>query len=141
MRIYRVNFLYYNLFFSKKQVKYCDAVYQFLLLYYIDNCLFLCEMSTDCGTVIAMVFRNKCLTKQRKCDIILSLSGCGAVGSALPWGGRGRPFKSGHSDQARFCRDPERLSCRFAWEFFCFHRLDKVRKPAYNRGRKRNVML
>lgn len=27
------------------------------------------------------------------------LSGCGAVGSALPWGGRGRPFKSGHSDQ------------------------------------------
>lgn len=28
-----------------------------------------------------------------------TLSGCGAVGSVLPWGGRGRPFKSGHSDQ------------------------------------------
>ena len=27
------------------------------------------------------------------------LSGCGAVGSALPWGGRGRKFKSCHSDQ------------------------------------------
>ena len=26
-------------------------------------------------------------------------SGCGAVGSVLPWGGRGRLFKSGHSDQ------------------------------------------
>ena len=28
-------------------------------------------------------------------------SGCGAVGSALPWGGRGRKFKSCHSDQIR----------------------------------------
>ena len=27
------------------------------------------------------------------------ISGCGAVGSALPWGGRGRKFKSCHSDQ------------------------------------------
>ena len=27
------------------------------------------------------------------------VSGCGAVGSALPWGGRGRKFKSCHSDQ------------------------------------------
>ena len=26
-------------------------------------------------------------------------SGCGAAGSALPWGGRGRKFKSCHSDQ------------------------------------------
>ena len=26
-------------------------------------------------------------------------SGCGADGSALPWGGRGRWFKSSHSDQ------------------------------------------
>ena len=28
-------------------------------------------------------------------------SGCGAGGSALPWGGRGRKFKSCHSDQIR----------------------------------------
>ena len=28
-----------------------------------------------------------------------SASGCGADGSALPWGGRGRWFKSSHSDQ------------------------------------------
>ena len=28
-----------------------------------------------------------------------SLSGCGAVGSALDWGSRGRKFKSSHSDQ------------------------------------------
>ncbi len=30
-------------------------------------------------------------------------SGCGAVGSALPWGGRGRTFKSCHSDQRKAC--------------------------------------
>ena len=29
------------------------------------------------------------------------MAGCGAVGSALPWGGRGRGFKSRHSDQIR----------------------------------------
>ena len=29
------------------------------------------------------------------------ISGCGAVGSALPWGGRGRKFKSCHSDQEK----------------------------------------
>ena len=28
-------------------------------------------------------------------------SGCGAVGSALDWGSRGREFKSRHSDQKR----------------------------------------
>ena len=27
-----------------------------------------------------------------------SISGCGAVGSALDWGSRGREFKSRHSD-------------------------------------------
>ena len=30
--------------------------------------------------------------------LYLSLSGCGAVGSALDWGSRGRKFKSSHSD-------------------------------------------
>ena len=36
-------------------------------------------------------------------DVILypSLSGCGAVGSALDWGSRGREFKSRHSDQLK----------------------------------------
>lgn len=39
------------------------------------------------------------------------ISGCGAVGSALPWGGRGRLFKSGHSDQYvrtafHYCGEP-----------------------------------
>ena len=32
-------------------------------------------------------------------DIIFIASGCGAVGSALDWGSRGRKFKSCHSDQ------------------------------------------
>ena len=47
---------------------------------------------------------------KRKCYNILGyrsrhrkivISGCGAVGSALPWGGRGRKFKSCHSDQKK----------------------------------------
>ena len=59
------------------------------------------------------------LTKGSDCDIIAMLSGCGAVGSALPWGGRGRPFKSGHSDHAGSARS-ERLPCFAAWEFFAF---------------------
>lgn len=43
------------------------------------------------------------------------LSGCGAVGSVLPWGGRGRRFKSGHSDQ----RKPTQFRGFFgiAWAF------------------------
>ena len=46
------------------------------------------------------IFSFFVLTSRCFCDIILSVvSGCGAVGSALPWGGRGRWFKSSHSDQ------------------------------------------
>lgn len=46
------------------------------------------------------------LTNGEKSDIIMecqkeATSGCGAVGSALPWGGRGRTFKSCHSDQIK----------------------------------------
>ena len=52
-------------------------------------------------------FFQKSLTMAKQYDIIIivdcsdHLSGCGAVGSALPWGGRGRGFKSRHSDQMR----------------------------------------
>ena len=45
-----------------------------------------------------------------------SLTGCGAVGSALPWGGRGRGFKSRHSDQMQSALPPKsdtRLSIGF----------------------------
>ena len=46
------------------------------------------------------------LTNGENSDIIMecrkeATSGCGAVGSALPWGGRGRKFKSCHSDQIK----------------------------------------
>ena len=34
-------------------------------------------------------------------NICCQVTGCGAVGSALPWGGRGRKFKSCHSDQIK----------------------------------------
>lgn len=40
------------------------------------------------------------LTKQYYCDIINNVvRGVAQIGSALPWGGRGRGFKSRHSDQ------------------------------------------
>ena len=45
---------------------------------------------------------QKDLTNEKQYAIISrsqTTSGCGAVGSALPWGGRGRKFKSCHSDQ------------------------------------------
>ena len=32
---------------------------------------------------------------------VANKSGCSADGSALPWGGRGRGFKSRHSDQKK----------------------------------------
>lgn len=47
-----------------------------------------------------------------------TLSGCGAVGSVLPWGGRGRPFKSGHSDQNQHAVSKIFRNCVFCfvWE-------------------------
>ena len=49
-------------------------------------------------------------------DVILypSLSGCGAVGSALDWGSRGREFKSRHSDQIK------QIAFRLSALFFYF---------------------
>ena len=41
------------------------------------------------------------LTRNRLLVSVREQSGCGAGGSALPWGGRGRKFKSCHSDQIR----------------------------------------
>lgn len=55
------------------------------------------------------------------------LSGCGAVGSVLPWGGRGRRFKSGHSDQ----RKPTQFRGFFgiAWVFAFLEKMqiDEIR--------------
>lgn len=52
-----------------------------------------------------------------KCGILnKQFLGMAQIGSALPWGGRGRRFKSGHSDQYvktafRYCGEPF-FSCR-----------------------------
>ena len=53
-----------------------------------------------------LIFFKKHLTKKFVCDIIDMLlreqhlrRGVAQIGSALPWGGRGRGFKSRHSDQ------------------------------------------
>ncbi len=53
-----------------------------------------------CLNFYCLVFFKKPLTSAEIYDIIYyRKSGCGADGSALPWGGRGRWFKSSHSDQ------------------------------------------
>ena len=52
-----------------------------------------------------LIFFKKVLTRKVLCAKICRShkSGCGAVGSALPWGGRGRTFKSCHSDPRKAC--------------------------------------
>ena len=61
------------------------------------------------------------------------LSGCGAVGSVLPWGGRGRRFKSGHSDQ----RNPTQFRGLFgiAWGFLFSKKQsdEKLTKKVHNK--------
>ena len=52
------------------------------------------------GLLILMCF-FRCSCRQYCSRDSVNLSGCGAVGSALPWGGRGRKFKSCHSDQIK----------------------------------------
>lgn len=42
------------------------------------------------------------------------MAGCGAVGSALPWGGRGRGFKSRHSDHKSTA-----ILIELRWIFYC----------------------
>ena len=59
-----------------------------------------------------------------------SLTGCGAVGSALPWGGRGRGFKSRHSDQLRSATPIS--SVAIAAEFFIL-RFEDIKKDCQHR--------
>ena len=47
-------------------------------------------------------------------------SGCGAVGSALPWGGRGRKFKSCHSDQEKHRKRPFSVLFSFVFSGFSY---------------------
>ena len=56
-------------------------------------------------------------------------SGCGAAGSALPWGGRGRKFKSCHSDQNRRFNRTSDFSLFYGLfrAFRCLNRLENVR--------------
>ena len=56
------------------------------------------------------------------------VSGCGAVGSALPWGGRGRKFKSCHSDQEKHRKQPFSMLFSFVFSgivLFCDLRIAK----------------
>ena len=53
---------------------------------------------------------------QKLCYNLYAIAGCGAVGSALPWGGRGRKFESCHSDQ----RKPLKTVWLSGFLFACF---------------------
>ena len=68
--------------------------------------LFLYFFAFDFTSIVTLKLflekQKKVLTNEERRGIIIKcneISGCGAVGSALPWGGRGRKFKSCHSDQ------------------------------------------
>ena len=57
-------------------------------------------------------------------------SGCGAVGSALPWGGRGRKFKSCHSDQLNEQRKLLVFLCFIrVFEHFCESLGRRLKRP------------
>ena len=73
------------------------------------------------------------LTSTNDCVIIIGRdkkaqrSGCGAAGSALPWGGRGRKFKSCHSDQnRRFNRTSDFLYFTGFFGFFGIYTASKT---------------
>ena len=79
-----------NYFFLKKSTFFQKPIDFFKIKCY--NIKALCDLHRQ-----RCVFLRKPPATQQVFNAIKS--GCGAVGSALPWGGRGRKFKSCHSDQ------------------------------------------
>ena len=75
--------------------KFFEKISIFLMICLTQPCLF------KFYSEFSKSFLKILLTSYRLCAIIANASGCGAVGSALPWGGRGRWFKSSHSDQKK----------------------------------------
>ena len=75
--------------------KFFEKISIFLMICLTQPCLF------KFYSEFSKSFLKILLTSYRLCAIIANASGCGAVGSALPWGGRGRKFKSCHSDQIK----------------------------------------
>ena len=75
--------------------KFFEKISIFLMVCLTQSCLF------KFYSEFSKSFLKILLTSYRLCAIIANASGCGAVGSALPWGGRGRKFKSCHSDQIK----------------------------------------
>ena len=75
--------------------KFFEKISIFLMICLTPPCLF------KFYSEFSKSFLKILLTSYRLCAIIANASGCGAVGSALPWGGRGRKFKSCHSDQIK----------------------------------------
>ena len=65
--------------------------------------------------------RGELKQKFKKSAIQINMvSGCGAVGSALPWGGRGRKFKSCHSDQEKHRKQPFSMLFSFVFSGFSY---------------------
>ena len=97
--------------------KFFEKISIFLMICLTQPCLF------KFYSEFSKSFLKILLTSYRLCAIIANASGCGAVGSALPWGGRGRWFKSSHSDNDRV----ENKS--FSALFFAFSGQNRVFSP------------
>ena len=81
---------------------------------------------------------KKHLTISLYYDILSSVaSGCGAAGSALPWGGRGRWFKSSHSDQIK----PNNFCCSALFILIGWFSTSGIYHPGWWASKKATVWL
>lgn len=102
--------------------KFFEKISIFLMICLTQSCLF------KFYSEFSKSFLKILLTSYRLCAIIANASGCGAVGSALPWGGRGRKFKSCHSDQIKPKTNRFRLYfCIFVAKSSVFHHFGTTR--------------
>lgn len=98
-----------GVFFSQSNISVSLSAFDHCCGYDHILCCSGCTDSSGCPCLPDMRCCLDC-ADLRNGSVVLCC-GCGAVGSALPWGGRGRRFKSGHSDQYvktafRYCGEP-----------------------------------
>ena len=76
---------------------------------------------TQTKSVVSVIQKHVTTLHIKLCDKTRNkASGCGAVGSALPWGGRGRKFKSCHSDQEKHRKQPFSVLFSFVFNGFSY---------------------
>ena len=85
----------------------------------LQSSFFLLTNACFCSRIIKVIFTRPLM------------SGCGAVGRALPWGGRGRGFKSRHSDQLYVTK---KITCQKSPIIRTFLRIWTLKFYSQNRG-------